>query len=136
MPNLFALQGPRRCGKSKSLNILFQELQNKYPLATIQKLHPGRTEINVIMSGVNGLVVGIESRGDPGPWLGQSLTVFKAANCDIIFCACRPSGMTVNSVNALHPPYIVRFVPQTQVANNHLATNTATALSLIQLAGI
>lgn len=140
MPHLFALQGAARRGKSSSLISLFHSLQTKYPSATIQSLYNGGTrakDIAVIMSGVNGFVVGIESQGDPNSRLQQSLTTFATAKCDIIFCACRTTGMTVGWVNALSATYSVQFVPQTfALANNQSATNTATALSLMQLAGI
>lgn len=136
MPYLFALQGPGRCGKSDSLIRLFHALKTKYPSAPIQVLHNGTNDISVIMSGIKGLVVGIESQGDPNSRLQQSLPAFVAAKCDIIFCACRTSGMTVGWVNSLSSSYNVHIVPQTRVVNNHGATNAATASLLMQQAGI
>lgn len=136
MPHLFALQGPGSCGKSDSLIRLFQALQTKYPSATIQARHNGTKDISVIMRGVKGLVVGIESQGDPNSRLQQSLPAFVAAKCDIVFCACRTSGMTVGWVNALSPSYSVHFVAQTRATNNHGATNATTASLLMQQAGI
>jgi hypothetical protein len=118
MPHLFALQGSGNCGKSDTLIRLFYSLQTKYPSANVQPLYKGTKDISVIMSGVNGLVVGIESQGDP------------------IFCACRTKGMTVSWVNALSGPYSIHFVAQPVVATNYGPTNAATALSLIQRAGI
>jgi len=136
MPYLFALQGPGNCGKSDTLNRLFHILQTKYPSATIQALCSGTKDIAIIMRGVKGLVVGIESQGDPNSRLHQSLPTFAAEKCDIIFCACRTSGMTVDWVNALSAAYGIHFVSQTQVAGNFGATNSATAASLMQQAGI
>ena len=80
--------------------------------------------------------MGIESQGDPSSRLRQSLSAFVAAKCDIIFCACRTSGMTVGWVNSLSPGYSIHFVTQTRVANNHGASNAATAALLMQQAGI
>jgi hypothetical protein len=136
MTHLFALQGRGNCGKSDTLIRLLQAIQAKYPSATTQALPPVTKDVAVIMRGVNGLVVGIESQGDPNSRLQQSLRDFVAANCDIIFCACRTSGMTVGWVNALSATYSINFVAQTCVANNHGVTNAATALSLMQRAGI
>lgn len=136
MPHLFALQGPGNCGKSDTLIRLLQSLQAKYPFATIQALHSGTKDVSVIMRGVNGLVVAIESQGDPNSRLQQTLPTFAAAKCDIIFCACRTSGMTVGWVNSLSATYSIHFVAQTQVANNHGATNAVTASSLMRRAGI
>ncbi|MHB1143803.1 MAG: hypothetical protein ACYCZS_02770 [Thiobacillus sp.] len=136
MPYLFALQGPGNSGKSTTLIHLYHALQTKYPAATIQAVHNGTRDIAVIMRGVKGLVVGIESQGDPGSRLRQSLAGFAAANCDIIFCACRTSGMTVGWVNSLSPPYNIQLVQQNRVAINHAVTNAATAATLMRLAGI
>lgn len=136
MPHLFALQGPGNCGKSDTLIQLFQALQNKYPSATTHTLYSGTRDIAVIMHGVNGFVVGIESQGDPNSRLQQSLSAFSTAGCDIIFCACRTRGMTISWVNSLSPAYIIHFVAQTQVFINQNITNAATALSLMQQAGI
>lgn len=136
MPHLFALQGRGNCGKSDTLIRLFHALQTKYPSATAQALHGGTKDITVIMRGIKGLVVGIESQGDPNSRLQQSLPAFAAAKCDIIFCACRTSGMTVSWVNALSAAYSIHFVAQTQVASNHGAANAATAALLMQRAGI
>ncbi len=136
MPHLFALQGPGNCGKSDTLTRLFHALQTKYPLAAVQALQIGTKDIAVIMRGVNGLVVGIESQGDPNSRLQQTLPAFAAAQCDIIFCACRTSGMTVGWVNALSVAYSIQFVAQTVVVNNHGTTNAATASSLMRQAGI
>jgi hypothetical protein len=136
MPHLFALQGPGNCGKSDTLIRLFHALQTKYPSATIRALHSGTKDIAVIMRGVKGLAVGIESQGDPNSRLERSLHAFAAAKCDIIFCACRTSGMTVDWINALSAAYSIHFVAQTVVANNHGATNDATAALLMKRAGI
>lgn len=138
MADVFALQGPGNCGKSTTLIQLSQILQAKYPGAAVQAIYPNSSTIDIaiIMRGVNGLTVGIESQGDPGTRLQRSLPTFAAARCDIIFCACRTSGMTVSWVNALSPPYRIHFVLQKRVTTNHAATNAATAASLMQQAGI
>ena len=136
MPHLFALQGPGNRGKSDTLIRLFHAIQTKYPSANSQLLYNGTKDIAVIMHGVNGLVVGIESQGDPNSRLPQSLSAFVAAKCDIVFCACRTSGMTVSWVNALSGSYSIYFVVQTVVATNYGPANTATASSLMQQAGI
>ena len=136
MPHLFALQGPGNYGKSDTLIRLFHALQTKYPFATIHAVHSGTKDIAVIMRGVKGLVVGIESQGDPNSRLQQTLPAFAAAKCDIIFCACRTSGMTVGWVNALSATYSIHFVAKNYVANNPGATNAATSSSHMQRAGI
>lgn len=136
MPDLFALQGPGNCGKSTTLVNLYNALSSKYPAATIQAVHNATADLAVIMNGVNGLVVGIESQGDPGSRLKNTLSTFVTVKCDIIFCACRTRGMTVGWVNALSPQYNIHFVQQNWVANNYATVNAATAASLMRQAGI
>lgn len=136
MPEVFALQGPGNCGKSTTLVSLYNAVRFKYPAATIQILYNGTADIAVIMSGVNGLVVGIESQGDPSSRLQKTLSTFVAARCDIIFCACRTRGMTVGWVNALSSQYNIHFVQQNWAASNYASTNSAMAASLMQRAGI
>lgn len=136
MRHLFALQGVGNCGKSDTLIYLFQALQTKYPTATIQTFNHRTKDIEIIMRGVNGLVVGIESHGDPNSRLQKSLRAFAEAKCDIIFCACHKRGMTVDWVNALSTAYSIHFIVQTKVSDNYGATNTATTSLLMQQAGI
>jgi hypothetical protein len=136
MPDVFALQGTGNSGKSTTLVSLYNAVCSKYPAATVQQVHIGTADIAVIISGVNGLVIGIESQGDPGSRLQNTLSTFAAAKCDVIFCACRTRGMTVGWVNALSPQYNIHFVQQNWASNNYATVNSATAATLMQRAGI
>lgn len=135
MAHVIALQGPSSSGKTSTLIQVFQNLKASYPTAKIEALHSGTVDIKIIMRGVNGKIVGIESQGDPNSRLQQSLKDFIFARCDIIFCACRTRGMTAGWVNALSPRHQVEFVKKNP-ARNHAAANAATAASLIKLAGL
>ena len=135
MSHVIALQGRASSGKTSTLVQVFKDLQVKYPTATVQVLG-GRSDIKVLLHGVNGKTVGIESQGDPNSRLQQSLSDFLAAKCDIIFCACRTSGMTVDWLNALTPRHNVQFVQQNRVTSGHAKANSAMAASLIKLAGL
>lgn len=84
------------------------------------------------MYGVNDLVVGIESQGDPKSRLEKTLPAFAEAKCDIIFCACRTRGMTVRWVNALSATYSICFVPQIYAANDYGSKNAEMASLLMQ----
>ncbi len=136
MRDVFALQGPSNSGKSTTLVSLYNAVCSKYPAATVQRVHNGTADLAVIISGVNGLVVGIESQGDPGSRLQSTLSTFAAANCDVIFCACRTRGMTVGWVSALSPQYNIHFVQQKRGSNNYATVNSTTAATLMQRAGI
>ena len=135
MADVFALQGAASSGKSDTLIRLLEALEAKYPRAIKETLHHGK-DVKVILRGVNGMVVGIESQGDPNSRLEESLEGFKKAKCDIIFCACRTRGMTVGWVNSLSPKYHIHFVAQTYTNSSRAASNAAMASSLMQMAGL
>ena len=64
MSHIIALQGRASSGKTSTLLQVFSDLQAKHPSAMVQIL-AGRTDLKVLMHGVNGKVVGIETQGDP-----------------------------------------------------------------------
>ena len=135
MSDLFALQGRHDCGKTETLNNVIQLLSSKYNKAIINIVINGNDK-KVIFQNIKGLTIGIETQGDPNSRLQKSLSDFSTANCDIIFCACRTSGMTVNWVNSLSKKYKIHFVKQTIVNNNIKNSNMNKALSLVQLSGL
>lgn len=135
MSHVIALQGRASSGKTSTLLQVFNDLQVKYPSSKVQIL-AGRTDVKALMRGVNGKTIGIETQGDPNSRLQESLSDFLAAKCDIIFCACRTSGMTVDWVNALSAKHKVQFVQQSRVASGHAKANSVMAAHLIKLAGL
>lgn len=136
MSRIIALQEPSDAGKTRTLIQVFKDLQAKYPTATVQRLDNKKKDIKVILWGVNGKIVGIESQGDPNSRLEKSLANFLEAPCDIIFCACRTSGMTVNWIKALSPKYSIHFEQKERVMDEHEQTkaNSSMATRLIELA--
>jgi len=138
MGNIYALQGRGNCGKTETINHVFQILVNKYkiPQAQIHNFFPNMNDIKIIMSGVNGMKIGIESQGDPNSRLEQSLKDFVNAGCDIIFCACRTRGMTVQWVTS-HKNYTPFFINQTIATPAHQNQNNYNmALQIIKQAGL
>lgn len=134
--DIFALQGPANSGKTDTLIRVRDLLQAKYPNAAMTSLHNGTRDVKVIFRGINGKAIGIESQGDPNSRLKDSLSDFQSAGCDIIFCACRTAGMTVNWIRALSPPYHIQFVQKLRVTHGHGSTNAAVAASLLQMSGL
>ena len=145
MGTIFALQGRSNCGKTPTLNLVYKMIVKKYsvPQTQIQHLPPGGPgEIKAILSGIKGFKVGIASQGDTGKYfiLDNTLNDFANAGCDIIFCACRTRGQTVNCIKAL-PNYTPQFIRQTilpagSTAQQKTQSNTNVALDLISLAGL
>jgi hypothetical protein len=136
MSDIFALQGRGDCGKSATLNTVFTMLRSKYPSAQVEDFFPESPDKKVIMTGVSGKKIGIESQGDPNSRLEQSLIDFDNADCDIIFCAARTSGMTVAWIRS-HTKYTPHFIPQLIVPEAQQSqSNNAMAHKLIQTAGL
>jgi hypothetical protein len=135
MSDLYVLQGRHDCGKTETLNYVIQILSNKYTNSQINTIIDG-VDKKVIFKNIKSFTIGIETQGDPNSRLEKSLTDFLNAKCNIIFCACRTTGMTVTWVNALSKQYTIHFIPQTIVSNNHKNSNLSKANSLISLAGL
>ena len=136
MSDIIALKGKGNSGKTQTINAVYKNLHRKYPNAIITNLYPNTIDIKIIMD-INGTKVGIESQGDPGSRLKQSLSDFSDANCDIIICATRTRGMTVNWVNSYSSKYNITFLQQTYATkNNQSETNIRTANHIITMAGL
>jgi len=135
MSDLFALQGRGHRGKTGTLNDLIRLLSSKYNNAQVNIIINGNDK-KVIFKNIKGLTIGIETQGDPNSRLQQSLSDFSNAKCDIIFCACRTRGMTVDWVNSLSNKYKIHFVKQTIVNNNFQTRNMNKATNLMRLSGL
>ena len=109
---IFALQGIASCGKSSTIKMIFFLLMQTYHKTMKIKSFSINTishdDITVQIE-INGLLIGIESEGDPNSQLEQNLNEFDKANCDIIFCPVRTSGMTEKWVNSHSPKYEIIF---------------------------
>lgn len=87
-------------GKSETIRLVYDNLLNNHgatvsTLITPQGLSGG--DIQVIIT-LNGYTIGIESQGDPNSRLFKSIPLFVQHNCDLIICATRTSGRTVQLV--------------------------------------
>lgn len=113
MANIYALQGRCSSGKTSTIREVFYQLKQKYPAAIINIILQ-KTDIKVIMD-IGRIKVGIESQGDPNSRLKQSLCDFVQLNCDVIFCAVRTSGMTVDWVNQHASTHRIHYIQQNLV---------------------
>ena len=94
---IIANLGHAGVGKSPSIKKVYNILAARYP-------H------NLMISGydikgtitINGILVGIESQGDPGCRMPVSMDEFVAMGCNIIYTACRTRSTTLNKVFELH----------------------------------
>lgn len=114
MTKVIALKGRSNIGKTSTLKELIKLLTEKYNPSNEDYLIDG-ADVRVIYT-INGKKVGIETQGDPYSRLPKSLNLFKNENCQLIICACRSSGATVEAVKSLKPKYILSFRGQSSVS--------------------
>lgn len=136
MNHIVALKGKGNSGKTETIKMVFTLLKNKYPKASVNLLKCNTKDVKVIML-INGHTVGIESQGDPNSRLQQSLIDFNNAKCDIIICATRSSGMTVNFVNSYSSTRKIYFIQQKYTTTaNKTSINNEIALQIISTCGL
>jgi Cdc6-like AAA superfamily ATPase len=113
MKKVIVLKGIRNVGKSQTIKKVYKLLLKSYPSAKIQEKFIG-VDIRVVLT-INGTKIGIESQGDPGinGRLKKSLDYFVELNCQIIICATRTYGQTVDAVNKLKDSYGITWIDQT-----------------------
>ena len=87
--------GSSEQGKSSSLKQVFARL-SKYP----HLIMINNGDIKAIVN-IDGVKVGVESQGDPNSRMFASLDDFVNEGCDIIVCASRCWGATVDKVSSL-----------------------------------
>lgn len=110
-----ALRGLGDCGKSQTIAIAFDALRQRFPEAQVEFLHHRRKDVCAILRTQHG-AIGVESQGDPGFRLPESLARFVGDGCHAILCATRSRGATCDAVEALSPPYELRWVDQRRVS--------------------
>jgi len=103
MKKVIALWGAANTGKTTTLKLVHKKLL-KLSIDTLPKYSKNNSDIREIFI-INGMKVGIETQGDPNSRLAESLKIFQKQGCELIICATRTRGKTVELVNKLKPKY-------------------------------
>lgn len=108
-------KGVAETGKSTAVKEVIRLLKDVYKLqGTLiypEKDNFNKTDVAIVFT-VNGVNVGIESCGDPGPRLLNTLSQFvDEYNCDIIFCASRTKGEIINAIKSKKEKYTLLYTP-------------------------
>ena len=92
-----AVRGTAGIGKTPTIQRVFDKLnvEGKAPDKTKE------SDICAINNLSNGKKIGIESLGDPGSEQPEWIDYLVENNCDVIVCACRTKGYTVETVENL-----------------------------------
>lgn len=139
MSDIIALQGRAKCGKTTTLKLLIEKIIKKYAVPEEKQAWKiKRTDFMVILEiEISGkaLRIGITTYGDPNSKLQEHIQTFLSEKCELIYCACRTSGMTVDWVNSFAISHTVRFV-QKLIGTNYDVLNQKQADELLVLGKI
>lgn len=108
--------------------MLIEMIKAAYPITTLEEAK-FKVDITIVIT-INGKKVGIETQGDPNSRLGASLKHFIKIGCEVIICASRSYGSTVDLVNAAaNSGYRVKWFEKTKSTNvgDQLAANKEAA---------
>jgi hypothetical protein len=132
MKKAIALWGLADSGKTSTLKIVHGGL-SKLAERSIEKFRISEYDMRDVFV-INGIKVGIETKGDPGSRLEESLNLFKKEGCKLIICACRTKGQTTDWVNSLAPLYTISWRGQSSVSIPELRdeSNRATAAFILK----
>jgi hypothetical protein len=130
---VIALRGVANQGKSSSIKQAFDLLKQKLSIDSISHEITG-ADIRAVLT-IGNVKIGIESQGDPGSRLIESLKLFTNLGCQIIICATRTRGATVKAVQDLNPNYTINFIKK--IGENDVSkqsdANLATANQIVAL---
>lgn len=135
---ILALSGWPGKGKSTTIRKVYSLLKSAYPEAARQAewIHPENEPEDMESAGdicvlmpIGRVWLGIESEGDPGSRLSQSLKKFAEhqPSCDLILCATRSKGNTVKAVERMQPEYKIK-----RILKKHHHDNTECANYLFE----
>lgn len=97
-------KGIAKTGKSTTIRFLYEKLIDTHPNATVLWGEPPalKKDFKVVVA-LGEFRIGFQSAGDPGcnDRMAATLDVFVKFHCDVIVCATRTFGGTVEEVEAL-----------------------------------
>lgn len=108
--NIIALRCSKDTGKTNTIKLFSQLLQEKHPNTILLDYYPETPHDIKFIFEIGKFKVGIESQGDPNSRLCKSLEEFVQKKCDIIVCATRTRGQTVKFVESYSHSYNIKFI--------------------------
>lgn len=127
MKKVIALWGTGNSGKSSTLKIVHKEL-SRLAEDSISEFGKHDTDIRDIFI-INGIKVGLETQGDPGSRLEESLKIFQREGCKLIICASRSKGQTIDLINKLRPAYKISWRGQSSLSEASLQDESNKAIA-------
>lgn len=108
-------KGVEKTGKSTAVKEVIRLLEDVYKLQGdliyLSKDKFEKTDVACVFI-LNGVKIGIESCGDPGPRLPKTLKIFREKECDIILCASRTKGELKDAIyDVKNDEYTLLYAP-------------------------
>lgn len=96
---IIAIWGHGNQGKSETIKKIAKLIIQCYPTAITDPIQIDYTKDITVLISIGNIRIGIESKGDHVKEIDSSLDKFVATPCDLIICATRTSGGTVDFVS-------------------------------------
>lgn len=139
MRTIIAIWHSKDKGKTETIRRIANNLMELFPELIPVFAEPAEVPLEGdfrLVIEINGIIIGLESQGDPKTGLrGRLEELVQSYNCDIIFCTTRTRGETVRAVDniANNFGYNAIWTSTYQTANNHQQMNDLKARHLINL---
>ncbi len=119
-PKIIVVRGVKNTGKTEMIKKVYELLLDEYPDAKKEESPRLRVEVKAVIT-IDGIKIGIESRGDVGEQVADSLKCFVKKGCDLIICATRSRGKTVWTVGACEPTYTIEWYGKLRIDQGDMA---------------
>jgi len=134
---VIANRAVEKWGKSTSLNEVYQKLKKIYSNMSPQVplIIDNNGDIKAIFT-IDGVKIGVETQGDPYSRIFESIDDFIKEGCELIVCACRTRGATIEKVRDLRKNgYRIIWAPNYSCNQNsaHKILNDLYVSSIVQM---
>ena len=142
---IIAIYGKASEGKSETIKLICQNIIRIFPNAISSEINIDYSEDILLTVTIGNIKIGFESQGDPNSRMINEDTIKKLAditfdeklgNCDIIVCATRTGGMTVNKADKIanEYDYNILYLSSFWSPNlNHQVLNQIAAENVIEI---
>jgi hypothetical protein len=133
---IFTLRGRSNIGKTTTIKEVYRLLKEKHPNLIkneliLPKYPQGDEDIKVIIA-IDEIKIGIESQGDPGSRLQESLKDFVEENCTIILCVARTRGKTNDLIEVYSNLFKIVWIRKEIDKQNKDECNQKQAIEIIK----
>lgn len=96
MKTILVLQGIGGSGKTTTITILWKKLKRLGFISIYPKFKSNNDFVDILI--YKRIIIGITTQGDNYSIIKKKLRIMKKYNCDIMICACRTYGSTIDAI--------------------------------------